>query len=179
MADMGEQPNQDRRFQAHRQPHTAWVRPPDWPDMAPVSQLAIAYPFLGAMWLVVMMSASPTYEFLGSLLFLMIGPIFAMGLAVALGLPLRLNHRLSLWWVGNWATYIVLAVAGALLLVWGYNKPERQVGEIDGFTYDVVLPDAGLLMSGCLLLTFLAVNAGFPRRSKRVPPTPRKFRGAQ
>ncbi|XAS72208.1 hypothetical protein VUN82_24575 [Micrococcaceae bacterium Sec5.1] len=75
--------------------------------------------------------------------------------------------------------YIVLAVAGALLLVWGYNKPERQVGEIDGFTYDVVLPDAGLLMGGCFLVTFLAVNAGFPRRSHRVPPMPRKFRGAQ
>lgn len=102
-----------------------------------------------------------------------------MGLAVALGLPLRLNRRLSLWWVGNWAVYIVLAVAGALLLVWGYNKPERQVGEIDGFTYDVVLPDAGLLMGGCFLVTFLAVNAGFPRRSHRVPPMPRKFRGAQ
>ncbi|WP_051420914.1 hypothetical protein [Paenarthrobacter nicotinovorans] len=138
--------------------------------MAPISQLAIAYPFLAAMWLFTMMSASPGYEFLGSLLFLMFWPGFAIGIAVAAGLPIRLNRRLSGWWLGNWGIYILIAAAGAGLLVVGYIKPERQVGEIDGAPYDVVIPDGGLLMAGCFLLTFLAVNAGLPSRRGRKRP---------
>ncbi|MDI2033753.1 hypothetical protein [Paenarthrobacter nitroguajacolicus] len=97
--------------------------------MAPISQLAIAFPFLAALWLECVMAASPGYEFLGTLLFLMVGPIFVMGVAVAVGLPLRLNRRLSRWWSGNVLIYILLAAVGTALVVAGFNTPEHQVGD--------------------------------------------------
>ena len=146
-----------------------WVRPSGMPDMAPVSQLAIAYPFLAALWLVGVMSTSPGYEFVGTVIFLMIGPTFIMGVAVALGLPLRLNRQLSLWWLGNWPTYFLMAAAGVGLLIAGFNTPERQVGTIDGLPFDVTTPHTGFVLTGCFTLTFLAVNAG-----RRAPARPAK-----
>ncbi|MDP9935609.1 hypothetical protein J2T11_001963 [Paenarthrobacter nicotinovorans] len=139
--------------------------------MAPISQLAIAFPFLAALWFVSVMAASPGYEFLGTVLFVMIGPIFAMTVAVAVGLPLRLNRRLSRWWLGNTLVYILLAAAGVGLIIAGFNTPEHQVGDIDGYHYDVVTRHTGFLMSGCFIVTFLAVNAGFPRRIRKRPRT--------
>lgn len=156
-----------RNVGAQAQESRTWVRPPDKPDMAPVSQLAIAYPFLTAMWFVCVMSASPGYEFLGSLIFLMIGPIFFMGAGVALGLPLRLNRRLSRWWLGNAPMYILLLAAGVALIVFGFNTPIRQVVETDGHHYNAVTPHGGLIMGGCFIITFLAVNAAFPLRLKK------------
>ncbi len=135
------------------------------PDMAPVSQLAIAYPFLAALWLVGVLSTSPGYEFLGTVIFLMFGPTFIMGVAVALGLPLRLNRRLSLWWLGNWPMYLLIAGAGAGLLIAGFNTPERQIGTMDGLPFDVTTSHPGFVLTGCFALTFLAVNAG--RRATR------------
>lgn len=146
-----------------KEPH-AWVRPRAMPNIAPISQLAIAYPILTVLWFVCMMSASPGYEFLGTVIFLMIGPIFVMVAGVALGLPVRLNRRLSRWWLGNWRVYILIAAAGAGLLISGFNLPERQVGEIDGIPFDVITPHSGLLTAGCFVLTFLAVNASLPFR---------------
>jgi len=134
------------------------------PDIAPMSQLATAYPILGVLWFVCMMSASPGYEFLGAVILLMIGPFFVMGAGVVLGLPVRLNRRLSRWWLGNWRVYILIAAAGAGLLISGFNVQERQVGSIDGVPYDVTTPHPGLLMAGCFVLTFLAVNASLPFR---------------
>jgi hypothetical protein len=127
---MGEQADSHARLRGNPdaralEPRT-WVRPPDMPDMAPVSQLAIAYPFVAALWLVGVMSASPGYEFLGTVIFLMIGPTFIMGVAVATGLPVRLNRRLSRWWLGNWPVYLLIGAAGAGLLIAGFNTPERQ-----------------------------------------------------
>jgi hypothetical protein len=130
------------------------------PDMAPVSQLAIAYPFVAALWLVGVMSASPGYEFLGTVIFLMIGPTFIMGVAVATGLPVRLNRRLSRWWLGNWPVYLLIGAAGAGLLIAGFNTPERQIGTIDGLPFDVTTSHQGFVLTGCFALTFLAVNAG-------------------
>lgn len=140
------------------------MRPQDAPDIAPIKQLAIAYPILAVLWFVCMMSASPGYEFLGAVIFLMVGPIFVMGAGLALGLPVRLNRRLSRWWLGNWRVYILIAAAGAALLISGFNVPERQVGTIDGIPFDVTTPHPGLLTAGCFVLTFLAVNASFPIR---------------
>ena len=133
--------------------------------MAPISQLAIAYPILAALWLVCVMSASPGYEFLGTLIFLMVGPTFVMAVAVAVGLPLRLNRRLSRWWLGNTLVYLLLATVGVGLIVSGFNTPEHKVGDIDGYHYDVVTSHGGLLIGGCFVLTFLAVTAGFTRRT--------------
>ncbi|UKA52122.1 hypothetical protein LFT48_21005 [Arthrobacter sp. FW305-123] len=136
------------------------------PDMAPVSQLAIAYPFLTVLWLVAAMATSPGYEFLGTILFLMIAPSFVMGMGVVVGLPVRLNRRLSRWWLGNWPIYIVIAAAGAGLMIAGFNTPERQIGMVDGMPYDVTTRHTGLVLSGCFVLTFLAVNAGRRPRDK-------------
>lgn len=169
---MGEQPNTGAYdFPAGRTPipNTAWVRPPDKPDMAPIAQLAIAYPFMATMWFVCVMAASPGYEFLGTLLFLLIGPPFLMGVAVAVGLPLRLNRRLSRWWLGNAPMYILLAVAGATLIISGFNTPERHIGDIDGYHFDVVTSHGGMLMGGCLIINFLVVSASFPLRFRKRP----------
>ncbi|ELT42945.1 hypothetical protein G205_21349 [Arthrobacter nitrophenolicus] len=129
--------------------------------MAPISQLAIAYPFLTVLWFVCIMLVSPIYEFLGAVILLVVGPIFVMGVGVALGLPVRLNRRLSRWWLGNWRLYICIAAAGAGLLISGFNISERQVGTVDGIPFDVTTPHSGLVTAGCFVLTFLAVNASF------------------
>ncbi|WP_208760043.1 hypothetical protein [Paenarthrobacter nitroguajacolicus] len=57
----------------------------------------------------------------------MIGPILVMGAGVALGLPVRLSR----WWLGNWRVYLLIAAAGAALLISGFKIPERQVGVIE------------------------------------------------
>lgn len=106
------------------------------------------------------MSTSPGYEFLGTLIFLMIGPTFIMGVAVVPGLPVRLSRRLSRWWLGNWPLYLLIAAVGLGLLITGFNTPERQIGTVDGLSFDVTTPHSGLVLSGCFVLTFLAVNAG-------------------
>ncbi|MBT2248224.1 hypothetical protein JHV56_05865 [Arthrobacter sp. BHU FT2] len=132
--------------------------------MASIKQLAIAYPILAALWFVCMMTTSPGYEFLGTVIFLIIGPIFVMGAGVVLGLPVRLNRRLSRWWLGNWRVYILIAAAGVGLLILGFNVPQRQVGAIEGIPFDVTTPHPGLLTAGCFVLTFLTVNASLPAR---------------
>jgi hypothetical protein len=138
------------------------------PDMAPIRQLAIAYPFIGVLWFVCTVAASPELELFGAVIFLMFGPVFVMGAGIALGLPLRLNRRLSRWWLGNWQVYVLMAATGTGLLVSGFNIPERQVGVIDGIPFDVITHHPGLLTAGCFVLTFLAVNASLPlRRSRR------------
>ncbi|KQQ90948.1 hypothetical protein ASF64_02305 [Arthrobacter sp. Leaf137] len=134
--------------------------------MAPIRQLAIAYPILSVLWFVCLMPASVGYEFLGTIILLLFGPIFVMGAGIALGLPLRLNRRLSSWWLGNWGLYVLIAAAGAGLLISGFNISERQVGEIDGIPFDVTTPHPGFLTAGCFALTFLAVNASFRLRRR-------------
>ncbi|MFC9770293.1 MULTISPECIES: hypothetical protein [unclassified Pseudarthrobacter] len=131
------------------------------PDIAPIRQLAIAYPFVSVLLFVCLMPASAGYEFLGAIILLLFGPIFVMGAGIALGLPLRLNRRLSSWWLGNWGLYVLIAAAGAGLLLAGFNISARQVGEVDGIPFDVTTPHPGLLTAGCFALTFLAVNASF------------------
>jgi hypothetical protein len=135
------------------------------PGVAPIHQFAVAYPFLAVMWLVCGMAASSGGELSGILLAAVVFPIFTMVFAVAVGLPLRLNRWLSRWWLGNYKAYILTAAGGAALIASGFMTSEHRVGVMDGYHYDVVTRHGGMLIGGCFVLTFLAVNAGFRRRT--------------
>ncbi|MEV7662617.1 hypothetical protein [Paenarthrobacter sp. NPDC089316] len=106
-------------------------------------------------------------ELPGIFLAALLGPIFVMAVAVAVGLPLRLNRRLSRWWLGNLKAYILTVAGGAALIISGYIKLQRQSGANDGDQYAALTPDVGLIIGGCFVLTFLAVNAGFTQRTTR------------
>ena len=67
------------------------------------------------------------------------------------------------------AQYILLAVAGATLIISGFNTPERHIGDIDGYHFDVVTSHGGMLMGGCLIINFLVVSASFPLRFRKRP----------
>ncbi|UXM91657.1 hypothetical protein [Paenarthrobacter sp. JL.01a] len=103
-----------------------------------------------------------------------------MAFAVAVGLPLRLNRWLSRWWLGNYKAYILTAAGGAALIASGFITSEHRVGVMDGYHYDVVTRHGGMLIGGCFVLTFLAVNAGRRRaapedsRATQTPPTKKR-----
>ncbi|BCW60928.1 hypothetical protein StoSoilB20_42750 [Arthrobacter sp. StoSoilB20] len=137
--------------------------------VASFRQIAVVYPFVATAWIAAMLTPPMigVDTILGVLLAVTHVPVFAIGLALLTGLPLRLNQRLSRWWMGNGRCYILLAAAATLLMISGYSRRIRQTGVIDGMPYDEVTPDMGLVAAGCFIITFLAVNASLPLRFKK------------
>jgi hypothetical protein len=133
-----------------------------------VSQLGMAFAVLAPTWFILQMSLMVAYDGLLSMIGLVLVsimiPIVAIVAAIAAGLPLRLVPAINRWWAGNGRTYVSIAAVAVGLVAAGLIKTVRQVGEVDGVSYNALTPDPILVCGGWFLLAFLLVNASLPLR---------------
>ena len=86
--------------------------------------------------------------------------ILTILLCAIVGLPIRLNSKLNIWWTKNYIISALGILIGLTLFFLSYKHQfvTTQKIEIDGFMQDRILPNWTLLISGWFLTGFMTLH---------------------